>query len=314
MKYFLTFHLLIWGSISLFAQPSTQNCNCCTPEYHQFDFWLGEWEVFNLQGGKVGENRVVSMQDSCVIQENWASKGQTGTSYNYYNQKDSSWNQTYIDNLGTVLQLKGGWENHQMVLKGLFTKSKKGDFYYYDRIVWAKDSSGNVTQKWDIVKENGEVLFVAFDGIYKRQKPSVITENLHKVTGIGGIFFKAKDTKTLKEWYKTHLGLNTDEYGTSFEWRQGADSTKYGFTQWSPFSEKTTYFAPSEKEFMINYRVENLEALIEELTRAGIVFTDTMESYEYGKFIHLIDPEGNKIELWEPVDEAYNKIVNGRTK
>jgi len=84
-----------------------------------------------------------------------------------------------------------------------------------------------------------------------------------KATGIGGIFFKCKDPKKMREWYSTHLGLNTNQYGAVFEWRQGADTTKKGFTTWSPFNEKTKYFEPSAKEFMINYRVENLEGLVD---------------------------------------------------
>jgi predicted enzyme related to lactoylglutathione lyase len=138
--------------------------------------------------------------------------------------------------------------------------------------------------------------------------------NMTKVTGIGGIFFKCKDPGKVKEWYKTHLGLNTDQYGTNFEWREGADSTKYGFTQWSPFSESTKYFEPSKKDFMINYRVKNLEKLVEELKKGGVTIIDEIESFDYGKFIHIIDIEGNKIELWEPNDIEYNKIVGGRTK
>lgn len=137
---------------------------------------------------------------------------------------------------------------------------------------------------------------------------------MKKVTGIGGIFFKCKDPNKMKEWYKTHLGLNTDKYGTNFEWRQGADSSKKGFTQWSPFPENTKYFAPSTKDFMINYRVENLEALVEELKKEGVTIADTLETVSYGKFIHIIDPEGNKIELWEPIDIEYDKFEGGRTK
>ena len=137
---------------------------------------------------------------------------------------------------------------------------------------------------------------------------------MKKVTGIGGVFFKCKDPKKVKAWYKAHLGLDTDEYGTSFEWREGADSTKKGFTQWSPFSETTKYFEPSTKEFMINYRVENLEALVEELRKEGVTITDKIETVEYGKFVHILDLEGNKIELWEPNDIEYDKIAKGRTK
>lgn len=112
---------------------------------------------------------------------------------------------------------------------------------------------------------------------------------MKRVTSIGGIFFKCKDPNKMREWYKTHLGLNTNEYGTVFEWRQGTDSTKKGFTQWSPFAEKTKYFEPSTKEFMINYRVENLEALVEELKKEGVAITDKIETVEYGKFVHIMD-------------------------
>lgn len=145
-------------------------------------------------------------------------------------------------------------------------------------------------------------------------KPAGMQEKIKRVTGIGGVFFKCDDPAKLKDWYKLHLGLETDEYGTSFEWRQGADPSKYGFTQWSPFSGKTKYFEPSTKEFMINYRVENLVALIEELKKEGVTIVDTLESYDYGKFIHIMDIEGNKVELWEPVDVKYDEIVGGRTK
>lgn len=125
---------------------------------------------------------------------------------------------------------------------------------------------------------------------------------MKKVTGIGGIFFKCKDPGKMKEWYKTHLGLDTNEYGASFAWRDAIDSNKKGSTEWSPFPESTPYFEPSTKDFMINYRVENLELLVEELKNEGVTILDKMETYDYGKFIHIIDMEGNKIELWEPID------------
>jgi len=129
-----------------------------------------------------------------------------------------------------------------------------------------------------------------------------------KVTGIGGIFFKCKDPKKLKEWYSTNLGLNTNQYGSVFEWYQGADSTKKGFTQWSPFKETTKYFEPSTKDFMINYRVENLEALVKELKKNNVTIVDTLQAYDYGKFIHILDLEGNNLELWEANDVEYEKM------
>lgn len=123
---------------------------------------------------------------------------------------------------------------------------------------------------------------------------------MKRVTGIGGVFFKCKDTEKVNEWYKTHLGLDTTPYGVSFEWRENDDPEKKAITQWSPFSDTTKYFEPSEKEFMINYRVENLEALLVELEKEGVTILDKMETYDYGKFVHILDLEGNKIQLWEP--------------
>ncbi|MGZ2370423.1 VOC family protein [Ancylomarina sp. YFZ004] len=137
---------------------------------------------------------------------------------------------------------------------------------------------------------------------------------MKRVTGIGGIFFKCQDPKSMKDWYGKHLGFDTDEYGTSFEWRQADDANKKAFSVWSPFDSSTKYFEPSHKDFMMNYRVENLEWLLEELKKEGIEVLDEIESLEYGKFAHIIDPEGNKIQLWEAIDEEYDKIVKGRTK
>lgn len=139
-------------------------------------------------------------------------------------------------------------------------------------------------------------------------KQSNAQTEIKKATGIGGIFFKCKDPKKMREWYQAHLGLNTNQYGAVFEWRQGADTTKKGFTQWSPFAETTKYFAPSTKDFMINYRVENMEVLVEQLKKDGVTITDTIEAVEYGKFVHILDVEGNKVELWEPNDIEYEKL------
>lgn len=123
-----------------------------------------------------------------------------------------------------------------------------------------------------------------------------------KVTGIGGIFFKCKNPGEMRKWYSDNLGLKTNEYGSLFEFRLADKPDKKGYLQWSPFVDSTTYFEPSQKEYMINYRVENIESLVEELKKAGVVVLDTIETYDYGKFVHIMDPEGNKIELWEPED------------
>ena len=129
-----------------------------------------------------------------------------------------------------------------------------------------------------------------------------------RATGIGGIFFKCKDPGRMREWYKAHLGLATNQYGCVFEWRHAADATQKGFTQWSPFKETTRYFEPSTRDFMVNYRVDNLPVLVAQLRKDGVTITDTIETYNYGKFVHILDAEGNKIELWEPNDAEYEKM------
>ena len=134
-----------------------------------------------------------------------------------------------------------------------------------------------------------------------------------RVTGIGGIFFKSKDPEQIKQWYYDNLGLVPNEYGSLFEFREGSDSESIAYTQWGPFKNDTTYFEPSKKEFMVNFRVVNLTSLIEEMRQAGVEITMEIETYEYGKFAHVMDPEGNKIELWEPVDEVFTKLYEGKT-
>lgn len=158
------------------------------------------------------------------------------------------------------------------------------------------------------------IAFIAFGAGYAASMLTSKGENkpaLKKVTGIGGIFFKCKDPKKLKEWYRDHLGLDTDQWGTNFEWRQATDSSKKGFTQWGPFAERSTHF---EGTYMINYRVTDLAALTEELKKAGVTIVDKIETVEYGSFVHILDNEGNKVELWEPNDAEYDKIVVGRTR
>ena len=130
--------------------------------------------------------------------------------------------------------------------------------------------------------------------------------------GIGGVFFKVPNPEKTRDWYKQHLGFNTDEYGSNFEWRQADDTNKKGFTQWSPFKAESDYF---DANFMINYRVTDLVALVEKLKSQGVEIVDEIDTYDYGKFIHIRDGDGHMVELWEPVDEVYDEMVGeGRTK
>jgi predicted enzyme related to lactoylglutathione lyase len=123
-----------------------------------------------------------------------------------------------------------------------------------------------------------------------------------RVTGIGGIFFYSDDPEKAKEWYARNLGLATNEWGASFESRNASRPDEINYLQWSPFKEGDEYFAPSKKDFMINYRVQNIEGLVRMLKENGVIIVDEIQTYDYGKFVHIMDPEGNKIELWEPVD------------
>lgn len=126
---------------------------------------------------------------------------------------------------------------------------------------------------------------------------------MKKVTGIGGVFFKCKDPEKAKEWYNTHLGIDAGKWGANFEWRDAEDPSKKGSTAWNTFTEQAKMFEPSAKEFMINYRVANLTALVEQLKAEGVTVLDDIETYPYGKFVHIMDVEGNKIQLWEPGEE-----------
>jgi lactoylglutathione lyase len=127
-----------------------------------------------------------------------------------------------------------------------------------------------------------------------------MNKKMKKVTGIGGIFFKCADPKEMNEWYEKHLGIPVTDWGAMFQWRELDNPEKEGYTVWSPFPADTTYFDPSKKDFMINYRVEHIEALVEELKNAGVKILDEITDSEYGKFVHILDPEGNSIELFEP--------------
>ncbi|MBE0648420.1 MAG: VOC family protein [Bacteroidales bacterium] len=135
-----------------------------------------------------------------------------------------------------------------------------------------------------------------------------------KVTGIGGIFFKSENPKEIKEWYGKNLGLAISEYGSSFEFRNANRPDEINYAAWSPFAEGSDYFNPSKKEFMINYRVQNIEGLVRNLKASGVTVLDEIESYDYGKFVHIMDPDGNKIELWEPVDSVFTEMGGPTTK
>jgi len=143
---------------------------------------------------------------------------------------------------------------------------------------------------------------------------SVNNDTIPKVTGIGGIFFFSEDPEKTKKWYSENLGLETNQWGSSFEFRNANRPKEINYLQWSPFKKESEYFSPSKKEYMINYRVQNIEGLVNKLQSNGVTILDSIATYDYGKFVHIMDGEGNKIELWEPVDSVFTAMGGKTTK
>lgn len=142
----------------------------------------------------------------------------------------------------------------------------------------------------------------------------IMKDTTPKVTGVGGIFFRSKDPAKTREWYGKNLGLALDDYGSAFEFRNANNPEEINYLRWSPFDDSTDYFDPSVKEFMINYRVQNIEGLVKNFKENGVTVLDEITEYEYGKFVHIMDADGNKIELWEPIDTVFTKMGGPTTK
>ena len=163
------FGLFLLGSL-LFGQNTPKSCACCDALYRQFDFWVGDWETYTPQNKLAGTNRIVFMQDSCVIQENWtsASGAYTGTSYNFYNPQTQKWHQTWVDNQGASLLLAGGLKGKNMVLYSEEMKNAQGQLYI-NRITWTPNDDGSVRQLWEVSSDKGKNWKAIFNGLYKRK-------------------------------------------------------------------------------------------------------------------------------------------------
>ncbi|MCM8569350.1 hypothetical protein NE848_08165 [Gramella jeungdoensis] len=167
MKYLLpVLSIFLFIPITLISQ--NNDCACCTPAHEQFDFWVGNWEVFNEKGKKIGENLIEKLEDNCILSENWeGEKGGSGKSFNYYDPADSTWNQLWISNSGNILKLKGEGKPDKMILKSEPVKGEKGN--YYNKITWTKNPDGSVTQLWELYDLQGNLLNEAFKGIYRKK-------------------------------------------------------------------------------------------------------------------------------------------------
>lgn len=146
----------------------------------------------------------------------------------------------------------------------------------------------------------------------EQQNIQVRNDSTPRVTGIGGIFFYSNNPKELRNWYGENLGIIMDDYGAVFEFRNSERADELNYLRWSAFMYESEHFKPSEKDFMVNYRVQNITAMVEQLRKNGAIILDTITEYPYGKFVHILDPEGNKLELWEPIDSVLTQM-GGKT-
>lgn len=158
------------GKINAQAPAAKKACACCTLEYRQFDFWLGNWETTS-NDKLAGTNKIILLQDSCIIQENWISaKGNyTGTSYNFYNKDIKKWQQIWVDNQGGNLVLTGELIGNQMIMKSKTLTNPKGE-KYTNRITWTNNEDGSVRQNWEVSSDDGKTWLSIFDGLYKKKK------------------------------------------------------------------------------------------------------------------------------------------------
>lgn len=164
MRYLITATLLLASFIASGAEQ--KQVPCSTEEYSQFDFWIGEWEVFDPKGQKVGENTIEKILGGCSLQESWrGASGNVGHSYNIYDRSEKQWHQTWVDNSGTLLELNGGMEGDSMVMSGMM-QGKRG--VVLNKISWTPEEA-HVRQIWSVSTDNGESWKVIFNGLYKKK-------------------------------------------------------------------------------------------------------------------------------------------------
>ncbi len=162
--------LVLLIALALFAPAlyAQSDCACCTEQHQQFDFWVGDWLVFDTKGTQVGENTITKLEKDCLLNEHWrGSGGGTGRSYSYYNRNDDSWNQVWMDDKGNPLVLKGKGESGKMVLTSDWQVGANVPFFA-NRVTWTANADGSVTQLWEVIDKKERVISVAFNGVYRR--------------------------------------------------------------------------------------------------------------------------------------------------
>jgi predicted enzyme related to lactoylglutathione lyase/ketosteroid isomerase-like protein len=219
-----------------------------------------------------------------------------------------------------IIELSEVWEMGPVIMATGFASAsfkgmagENGAFRWKIPAAWKAIIREDKISHWQVFADTK----IPYDSMQPRAEASpgkTSDAPARRVAAIGGVFFKSQDPEKLKAWYARHLGFHTDAYGTSFVWKQASGmGGRNGFTVWSPFPDDTAYFGPSVKPFMLNYRVENIHELVLLLKEEGVTVLDEVQTYPYGKFVHIMDPENNKIELWEADDEEYGRLAEGVT-
>jgi predicted enzyme related to lactoylglutathione lyase/ketosteroid isomerase-like protein len=215
-----------------------------------------------------------------------------------------------------AIELSEVWEMGPVIMATGFASGsykglagENGEFRWKIPAAWKAVIREDKVSHWQVFADTK----IPYDSRQGRPSGAPDAGEAKRAAAIGGVFFKSQDPGKLKAWYARHLGFHTDAYGTSFAWKQAPSGERNGFTVWSPFPDDTAYFAPSIKPFMLNYRVENIHELVLSLKQEGVTVLDEVQTYPYGKFVHILDPEQNKIELWEADDEEYAKLAQGVT-
>ncbi len=163
----LTLLFLLLLTVPVAAQT---DCACCTEAHARFDFWVGDWNVYDSLENKVGENTIMKLEENCILLEQWrGTGGGSGTSMNFYDPSDSTWNQLWVDSNGGNLRLKGGFADGKMEMKSDLIEGRPiGPFYH--RITWTALEDGTVTQTWELIDQKGKVLRIMFSGIYMKKQ------------------------------------------------------------------------------------------------------------------------------------------------
>ncbi len=298
-----------------------------TGHFDRLDFLMGEWigkgSGFGNDSSKIVSsfNLIMDGEYLEIENESWFDPTEKNPEGEHHVDKGI----IYYDNTKRVLTFNQ-FNNEGYVNQYVFNDSLSNDSVLVFETVSIVNFVPGGKARWIIEKLSVNKIKTTFDVSFPgraytcfgtnilTKKKSIMCDKEPKVTGIGGIFFFSDNPEKAKEWYRENLGINTNEWGASFESRNATNPDEVNYLQWSPFEKGSEYFSPSQKDFMINYRVQNIEKLVDNLKQSGVTIVDSIETYDYGKFIHIMDPEGNKIELWEPIDTGLTEIGGETTK